>query len=116
MNRIDFHIHTVATASDSKGFTFDPDVLKEYVERSDLAGIAITNHNNFYRDNFEQVVDMLDIPVFPGAELNITTAGSFGHVLVIADLADIDDFSSGMETFASECSGESSHVSWDRVV
>lgn len=116
MNRIDFHIHTVATASDSKGFTFDPDVLKEYVERSDLAGIAITNHNNFYRDNFEQVVDMLDIPVFPGAELNITTAGSFGHVLVIADPADIDDFSSGMETFASECSGESSHVSWDRVV
>ena len=105
----------MGTASDSKGFVFDLDVLKTYVVKSSLAAIAITNHNDFYRDNYEQIAEALDIPVFPGAELNITTVGSFGHVLVIADPDDINDFANGMATFAAECSGSTDHVPWERV-
>lgn len=116
MNRIDFHIHTVGTASDSSGFEFDVDVLKDYVERAHLAAVAITNHNGFYRDNYEQVSQALNITVFPGAEINVTKLSGFGHVIIVADPADIDDFASGMVTLANECPGKDDHVSWDRVV
>lgn len=116
MNRIDFHIHTVGTTSDSNGFDFDIDVLKDYVERAHLAAVAITNHNGFYRDNYDQVLGALDIAVFPGAEINVTKLSGFGHVIIVADPADIDDFASGMATLAGECPGKDDHVSWDRVV
>lgn len=116
MNRVDFHIHTVETASDSSGFSFDVAVLEEYVHKARLSAIAVTNHNAFFRDNYDQIVKALDIPVFPGAELNITTPGSFGHVLVIADPIDIDEFAAGMTVFANECPGNASHVDWERVV
>lgn len=116
MNRIDFHIHTVGTASDSSGFEFDVDVLKDYVERAHLAAVAITNHNGFYRDNYEQVSQALNIAVFPCAEINVTKLSGFGHVIIVADPADIVDFASGMVTLANECPGKDDHVSWDRVV
>lgn len=116
MNRIDFHIHTVGTASDSSGFEFDVDILKDYVERAHLAAVAITNHNGFYRDNYEQVSQALNIAVFPGAEINVTKLSGFGHVIIVADPADIVDFASGMVTLANECPGKDDHVSWDRVV
>ena len=116
LNRIDFHIHTVGTASDSSGFDFDVDVLKDYVERAHLAAIAITNHNCFYRDNYDQVSKALGITVFPGAEINVTKLSGFGHVIIVADPADIDVFASGMDTLASECPGKDDHVSWDRVI
>ena len=116
MNRIDFHIHTVETASDSSGFNFDIEVLKDYVEGAHLAAIAITNHNGFYRDNYDQVSKALDIAVFPGAEINVTKLSGFGHVIIVADPSDIDDFASGMATLAGECPGSSDHMSWERVV
>ena len=40
----------------------------------------------------------------------------FGHVIIVADPADIDDFASGMATLAGECPGSSDHMSWERVV
>lgn len=115
MDRIDFHIHTVATASDSKNFDFDLNALMEYVEKARLSAIAITNHNAFYRDNYNQIVERLNIPVFPGAELNVTTAGSFGHVLIIANPDEINDFADGMATFAAECPGAKDHATWERI-
>ena len=117
MKRIDLHIHTMATVSDSKGFEFDIEVLKDYVRTARLDAIAITNHNTFYRDDFDQISNEIGIPVFPGAELNIsTTSNSFGHVLVIAKPDDIDDFQTGMRTFAEECPGNTDHVDWERVI
>lgn len=100
MKRIDLHIHTKVTASDSRGFEFDIEVLKDYVRTAKLDAIAITNHNAFYRDDYEQISDEISVPVFPGAELNISTSASFGHVLVIANPDDIEDFQMGMRTFA----------------
>ena len=116
MNRIDFHIHTVETTSDSSGFKFDVAVLKDYVKRARLAAIAITNHNGFYRDDYDQISKTLGIAVFPGAEINVAKPSGFGHVIVVADPADIDDFASGMATLANECPSKNDHVSWDRVV
>ena len=87
MKKIDFHIHTVATASDAD-FSFDLDTMKRYVSEAALDAIAITNHNEFDRTQFAEIADALGVVVFPGIEVNLDS----GHVLIISDVANLDAF------------------------
>lgn len=114
--RIDLHIHTVATPSDSEGFEFDVDVLSQYVSEASLGAIAITNHNMFDRQGYEEICNAIPIPVFPGIEINVTKPGSFGHVLIIADPSDLQEFTEGSETISNLCPDAASHVEWSAVM
>ncbi len=87
MKKIDLHIHTVRTVSD-KNFTFSMDVLKAYVKDQELDAIAITNHNMFDKDQYDEIQSALDIPVFPGIEIDVEG----GHLLLITEVNDLDDF------------------------
>jgi hypothetical protein len=87
MKKIDFHIHTVPSVSDSY-FDFDLNVLVNYVNELKLDAIAITNHNLFDRKQFELITATLSIDVFPGIEVDLEG----GHILVISPLNKIDDF------------------------
>lgn len=89
MKKIDLHIHTISTISDSS-FSFNLDQLKEYVQNTGIDAIAITNHNIFDVNQFMQISDSVSIPVFPGIEINIED----GHLLLIADENEISDFDS----------------------
>lgn len=92
MKRLDLHIHTLPTISDAD-FTFNINVLKQYIEYNQLDAIAITNHNLFSAEQYDQIVDELKpVSVFPGIEINIGIA-SKGHLIVITDPSDIIDFS-----------------------
>ncbi len=55
MKKIDLHIHTTASVSDS-AFEFCQTKLDEYIEVASLECIAITNHNLFDKDQFEVVL------------------------------------------------------------
>lgn len=87
MKKLDLHIHTVPTVSDS-AFSFSLDCLKKYVENKNIDAIAITNHNFFDRAQFEQITVALCIKVFPGIEVDVEN----GHLLVITEQDDIEDF------------------------
>lgn len=88
MKKIDFHIHTKATISDSP-FDFDMDVLKEYVNSLSLDAIAITNHNIFDLNQYNVIVsELTETLVFPGIEINLEN----GHVLVIAPIDKLNEF------------------------
>lgn len=87
MKKADLHIHTVATVRDHE-FTFSMDGLKQYVQDNSLDLIAITNHNIFDREQYEAITEAILIPVFPGVEVDVEN----GHLLVIADPSDLDDF------------------------
>lgn len=87
MIKIDLHVHTISTMSDSK-FEFSMDYLKSYVEKAKLDAIAITNHNFFDLDQFIKIKDALRIAVFPGIEINFEN----GHLLLISEEVDVDDF------------------------
>jgi len=65
MKKIDLHIHTVATRSDSQ-FDFCLDKLSEYIDAANLDAIAITNHNIFDATQFGQIRDAVTIPVYAG--------------------------------------------------
>lgn len=87
MKKIDLHIHTVKTISDS-AFDFSIDTFKHYVQERKLDAVAVTNHDVFDVTQFRQIQEALKITVFPGIEINLDR----GHVLVIASPAMVDDF------------------------
>ena len=87
MRKIDFHIHTVVSSVDAQ-FSFCINKLKEYIDIANLDCIAITNHSLFDKDQFEQIVQQVNIPVFPGIEVDLEG----GQILVISDGLNLHDF------------------------
>jgi len=87
MKKIDFHIHTVPTISDSH-FTFELSNLVKYVSVAKLDALAITNHDLFDVAQFRTIKNALSVPVFPGIEVNLEN----GHLLVISDGSNLEDF------------------------
>ena len=87
MKKIDLHLHTIKTVSDYE-FQFSFEKLKEYICEREIDAIAITNHNLFDIKQYEYVRDNLDIPVFPGVEVDLEN----GHLLIITSEDDIYDF------------------------
>ena len=65
MKKIDLHIHTVQTISDSQ-FIFSLDAFKRYVAEANLDAVAVTNHNIFDGGQFRIIKEALDVTVFPG--------------------------------------------------
>lgn len=98
MKKIDLHIHTVKSHLDA-GFTFSMEKLKEYVDSAELDCIAITNHNLFDLKQFSEISEAIDIPVFPGIEVNLEGA----QILVISDGTELDDFESKCATIEKAC-------------
>lgn len=92
MQKLDLHIHTIATISD-RTFEFCIENLKKYVMEHELDCIAITNHNLFDYSQFKIIKEELDIKVFPGIEINIEN----GHLILISENSDLLDFSDKCE-------------------
>jgi predicted metal-dependent phosphoesterase TrpH len=93
MKKIDFHIHTKKSISDKE---FEFDIEKEYVEIAKLDAIAITNHNLFDKNQFDEIKENLGIKVFPGVEVNLEN----GHILLIAD----EEYEEELERLCSQLS------------
>ena len=90
MKKIDLHIHTRKTISDSE-FAFSLNRLQHYVNEANIDAIAITNHNLFDKEQFVEICDALDgIKVFPGIEINI--GANSGHLIVIGERSNLEDF------------------------
>jgi len=87
LKKIDLHIHTIPTISDSH-FDFSLDTFKKYVSEARLDAVAITNHDLFDGYQFRLIQEELDIAVFPGIEINVDK----GHVLIIGNASELDDF------------------------
>ena len=88
MKKIDLHIHTIPTISDAD-FIFSLEKLKEYIESQCIDAIAITNHNKFDLEQFQNINEELSINVFPGIEINLEN----GHLLLISDNNELESFS-----------------------
>lgn len=91
MKKIDLHIHTIKTVSDSiKGdeFEYSFDKLKEYVQQRNIDAISITNHNVFDLEQYKDIRDNIGIVVFPGIEIDLEN----GHILLITKDSDVIDF------------------------
>ncbi|MBO4623368.1 MAG: hypothetical protein J5691_05705 [Bacilli bacterium] len=84
MIKIDFHIHTIKNEFLDNDFLYDSTLLKEYVNNNKIDVIAITNHNFFGLDNYNQIISDLketNCRVLPGIEISLEK----GHILAIGD-------------------------------
>ena len=111
MKRCDLHIHTVKSVSDWE-FTFDKDVLLDYVEKTGLDVIAITNHNLFDFSQFQEIKGALEnIVVLPGIEVDLEK----GHVLVIANNDDstLFDFNAKCGEIKNQIHTEHDYITFD---
>ncbi len=90
MKKIDLHIHTRKTISDSD-LTFSINRFQQYVNEMNIDAIAITNHNLFDKEQYSEICDALSgIKVFPGIEINI--GANAGNLLVISERSNLNDF------------------------
>jgi hypothetical protein len=108
MKKIDLHIHTKATISDQP-FDFALESLLAYVREKKIAAIAITNHNVFDLRQYQLIISSVDIPVFPGIEIDIEKS----HLLLIADLSDVADFSSRCDQVTSQIKSKDDCISFE---
>ncbi len=104
MKKIDLHIHTVPAPNNKDAdFDFDLSKFKQYVAEINLDIIAITNHNLFDLEQFEEIVNGLDqIQVLPGIEIDYED----GHLLLIADTDNLDDFDEKCRLITTEYDNE----------
>jgi hypothetical protein len=100
----------VSTISD-RSFNFNLDNLKKYVSETGLDAIAITNHDVFDGIQFRAIDEALDVVVFPGIEVTLDC----GHVLIISDVADLEDFEDKTELVAQRITKIGDSISVDEL-
>lgn len=110
MKKIDLHIHTVPTISDSQ-FNFSLETFKRYVSEAKLDAVAITNHDIFDGTQFRIIKETLGIPVFPGIEVNLEK----GHVLIISDITRLDDFENRTKLISQQISKVGDSISFEEL-
>lgn len=110
MKKIDLHIHTASAISDSS-FSFNLNELQRYVSEAGLDAIAITNHNVFDGINFRAISGAVDTIAFPGIEVNLCG----GHVLIISDGADLNDFEVKSEMVSQKITQNGDGISVDEL-
>lgn len=111
MKAIDLHIHTIKTILDAD-FSFDINKLQEYVETEKLSCIAITNHNLFDRNNFDDISEVLKITVLPGIEVSLEK----GHILVIGNIEDVNKIEKQSNLMRQYIIDEHSYLTYDQFI
>ncbi len=99
MKKIDFHVHTVAVNDKDAHFEFALAKFQEYTNAHSIDAVAITNHNLFDLEQFKEIVKTLqNVVVFPGIEIDFED----GHLLLISENKNLDDFNQKCESVKSE--------------
>ena len=94
--KIDIHTHTKKCKSgDAPTREIAPSVFRDALLSTDVGIVAVTNHNVFDLNQFEEILTAIDneIQVWPGIELDVLEDGSRGHLLVIVPPAKVVEFS-----------------------
>jgi len=111
MKKIDLHLHTKPSQYSDSAFVFSLPKLKEYVEKLAIDCIAVTNHNLFDLAQFNQISAELGITVLPGIEINLEK----GHLLLISENAELEDFETKCNQVGSLITSESEFITIQKL-
>lgn len=107
--KIDIHTHTKKCKSgDAPTREITPLDFCETILSTEVRIIAITNHNVFDLDQFEEIKTRLgeDAQVWPGIELDVLHDGSRGHLLVIVSPRLAREFSAAVNEVTRDSSAD----------
>jgi predicted ATPase len=97
--KIDIHVHTrKCKKGDAHTRNIEPERFAEIVSSTEVQILAITNHNVFDLDQFNQIEDVIDdhIQIWPGVELDIVENEVRSHLLVIVSPLNAQAFDSAV--------------------
>jgi predicted ATPase len=86
--KIDIHVHTKKIKSgDAETRNIDAVQFNEIIRSTDVRILAITNHNHFDLQQFENISSLVEdvCQIWPGIELDIFENNKRAHLLVIAN-------------------------------
>ncbi|TGN13975.1 AAA family ATPase [Leptospira ilyithenensis] len=93
--KIDIHIHTKKTKrGDAHTREITPKKFCEIISNSDVGICAITNHNLFDIDQFNEILALRaeHLQIWPGVELDIIHENKRGHLIVISNPKQVNTF------------------------
>ncbi|ELB2888672.1 hypothetical protein QNE36_002695, partial [Vibrio parahaemolyticus] len=94
--KIDIHVHTRKTKQgDATTREVSPEDFSRIVQSTDVKILAITNHNVFDLEQFNQMEEKLDgaAQIWPGVELDVLDDGRRSHLIVVVSPQNRDKFS-----------------------
>lgn len=117
--KIDIHSHTKKCKSgDAPTREISPSDFCETVLSTEVRIIAITNHNVFDLDQYNEIKTRLgeDAQVWPGIELDVVEGGSRGHLLVIVSPKSALKFSAAVQALTNDSNPDSFTITIDEVL
>lgn len=117
--KIDIHTHTRKCKSgDAPTREISPEDFRETILSTDVRIVAITNHNVFDLNQFEEIKALVGIEaqVWPGIELDILEGDSRGHLLVIVSPKSAKEFSVAVDKLTNTFSPDSFTASINNVL
>ena len=117
--KIDIHSHTrKIKKGDAWTREVSPKEFCEIVTSTDVEIIAITNHNIFDKQQYDEIYKQLNgkVQVWPGAELDILESGKRGHLLVIVSPEKAPEFSKTLNSIMSRSDPDSFTMSIEDAV
>lgn len=93
--KLDLHCHTKKTKiGDAETRNVTKEFFRETLLTNDIKICAITNHNHFDRKQFDEFSNFTkgEIILFPGIELDVEGLHRNGHVVVVANPKQLNEF------------------------
>lgn len=117
--KIDIHTHTQKCKSgDAPTREIGSTDFCEAVRATDVGIIAITNHNVFDLNQFEEVLEEMggDAQVWPGIEVDVIDDGARGHLLVIVSPDKADEFSAAVYEITEDSTPDNFETTIEEVL
>ena len=117
--KIDIHTHTKkCKAGDAPTREITPEAFCETLQATEVGIIAITNHNVFDLEQYEEIQGRIgeDAQVWPGIELDVLEDGVRGHLLVIVSPSGVDEFSKVVDELTKASTPDNFTTSIDQLL
>ena len=117
--KIDVHVHTKKIKiGDAETRNVLPSKFNEIIRLTDVNILAITNHNHFDINQFNEINNLVkDVcQIWPGIELDVLENNKRAHLLVIANPKDVVDFSEKCQSILNDANVNTFTISIDDTV
>lgn len=117
--KIDIHTHTKQCKSgDAPSREITATKFCEAVRATDVGIIAVTNHNVFDVNQFEEILTEMDgeVQVWPGIELDVVDDGVRGHLLVIVSPDKISGFAAAVDEITKDSTPDNFETTIEQVL
>ena len=117
--KIDIHTHTKKTKQgDAATREIDAKTFHEIVSSTEVKIIAITNHNVFDLEQFNEFVTTVgsDFQIWPGVELDILEEDRRGHLIVIVAPSHAKAFSDKVKCVSEGMTPDNFSISIDEII